>query len=108
MTETHADAAIIDPPHPTSSLLSGSVGRQIFWLALPVLAEQLLNYTVGLTDAFLSGRISKEATAAVGIGAYVNWLVEILFAVVGCWVETCLTSRIWVNEPVEMQLTSSY
>lgn len=77
-----------------SHLLDGPIGPQIFWLALPVLAEQFLSYTVGLTDVRLSGFISKEATSAVGVGAYVNWLVDILFAIVGTGT-SALVARSW-------------
>ncbi len=82
------------PPIASSAILNGPIGRQIFWLALPVLAEQFLNYLVGLTDVRLSGFFSKEATSAVGVGAYVNWLVEILFTVVGTGT-SALVARHW-------------
>ncbi len=88
-----SDERLRDSKH-SSQLLHGPLGWQIFWLALPVLAEQFLNYTVGLTDVRLSGFISKEATSAVGVGAYVNWLVEILFAVVGTGT-SALVARHW-------------
>jgi len=78
----------------SSAMLHGPIGAQVFWLTLPVLAEQFLNYTVGLTDVRLSGFISKEATSAVGVGAYLNWLVEILFAVVGTGT-SALVARHW-------------
>ncbi len=88
------DAASIEQPQLESRLLYGDLRRQVLWLALPVLAEQLLNYAVGLTDTFLSGRISADATSAVGIGAYVNWLVEIIFAVIGTGT-SALVARHW-------------
>lgn len=89
-----SDAESTQQPLLESRLLHGDLRRQVFWLALPVLAEQLLNYAVGLTDTFLSGRISADATAAVGIGAYVNWLVEIIFAVIGTGT-SALVARHW-------------
>lgn len=67
---------------PTDWLTTGSVGRVVFWLALPVLAEQLLNTCVGLFDTFLAGRISKEATSAIGLASYVSWLAIMLFGLV--------------------------
>ncbi len=38
-------------------LLEVSVGVQVFWLALPALGEQALNYSVGLFDTWLAGRV---------------------------------------------------
>lgn len=55
----------------------------LFYLALPVFAEQILNTLVGLVDVFLAGRISATATSAVGVAAYVTWLVSMLVMLVG-------------------------
>ena len=54
----------------------------MFLLAWPVLVEQFLNFLVGFTDTYLSGWISKEATTAVGLGAYVGWLAANMFSLV--------------------------
>jgi len=61
-------------------------------LALPVLAEQLLNTLVGLVDTYLAGRISPTATSAVGVAAYVSWLVSMLIMLVATGT-TALVSR---------------
>ena len=57
---------------------SGDPGlrKQLYFLAMPVLVEYVLTYCVGLFDVFLSGQISKQATEAVGLAAYVTWLVS--------------------------------
>ncbi len=54
----------------------------MFHLAWPVFVEQLLNFLVGFTDTYLSGWISKEATTAVGLAAYVGWLASNIFSLV--------------------------
>ncbi len=64
-------------------MTTGPVGRTTLWLALPVLAEQLLNTLVGLVDTFLAGRISPAATSAVGLSAYVGWLASMLVMLIG-------------------------
>jgi len=64
-------------------IATGAVGATVLWLALPVLGEQLLNSFIALVDTFLAGRISREATAAVGLASYVDWLASMLFALVG-------------------------
>lgn len=61
-------------------------------LALPVLAEQLLNTFVGLFDVFLAGRISAAATSAIGLAAYVDWLASMMIMLVGIGT-TALISR---------------
>jgi len=48
-----------------------------------VLAEELLNSCVAIFGVFLAGGISVAATAAIGLGAYVEWLVSMLFMLVG-------------------------
>lgn len=69
-------------------------GLQLFWLALPVLGEQLLILGVGQFDTFLAGQISRTATAAVGIASYVGWLATLMFSLVGTGT-TALVSRSW-------------
>lgn len=78
----------------TQRLLHGNLRWAVLMLALPVIAEQLLNFLVGFTDTWLSGRLSAAATSAIGLGAYVNWLAELLFALVGTGA-TALVARHW-------------
>ncbi len=77
-----------------SEILTGQLRGTIFWLALPVLCEQFLNYCVDLTDTKLSGLISKEATSAIGVAAYVSWLASLIFGLVGTGT-TALVARTW-------------
>lgn len=55
----------------------------MFLLALPVLAESILNTLVGIFDTWLAGRISAIATSAVGLAAYVAWLATMVAMMVG-------------------------
>lgn len=66
-----------------ADILTGPPRRTLFFLALPVLTEQILNTLVGLVDVFLAGQISPTATSAVGVAAYVTWLVSMLVMLVG-------------------------
>ena len=77
-----------------SSVVTGDVRSTLFFLALPVLLEQFLSFCVGFFDTFLSGRISGNATAAVGFAAYVGWLGSLLFSLVGTGT-TALVARFW-------------
>jgi len=66
----------------------------VFWLALPVLTEQVLSFCVGFYDTFLSGRISAEATMAIGLASYVGWLAGLVYGLVGTGT-TALVARHW-------------
>lgn len=70
-------------PGARRDLLTGEIRQAVFWLALPVLGEQLLNSMVAWNDTYLAGHISATATAAVGFGAYISWLISLLFSLVG-------------------------
>lgn len=74
------------------SLVTGPVSRALVFLALPVLGEQFLNLFVGLTDTYLAGTISKDATAAIGLTTMVEWLVGLMFGFIGTGA-TALVSR---------------
>jgi len=80
--------------HQLTQFLSGNPRTTILFLALPVLAEQFLNFLVGFVDTFLSGRISMAATSAIGAAAYVNWLAELIFSLVATGT-TALVARHW-------------
>jgi MATE family multidrug resistance protein len=75
-------------------ILTGNLRKALFFLALPILAEQFLSFCVGFVDTWLSGRISAEATSAIGTAAYVGWLASLLFGLVGAGT-TALVSRHW-------------
>ncbi|MCA9039300.1 MAG: MATE family efflux transporter [Planctomycetaceae bacterium] len=75
-------------------LLTAPLRPMIFYLALPVLCEQLLNFGVGFVDTWLSGQLSAEATSAIGFGSYVGWLAWMLFSIVSVGT-TALVSRQW-------------
>lgn len=57
---------------------TGPIRTTLLFLALPVLAEQMLNTFVALFDVYLAGRISPAATSAIGLSAYVDWLVSMI------------------------------
>lgn len=82
-----------------SSSLEPPVGpdhlrRDLFRLALPVLAEQLLAFCVGFYDVYLAGLLGKEETSAIGLSAYVSWLAYLLFNLVGAGT-TAIVARSW-------------
>lgn len=73
----------MNEPSAPAHLPHGPIRRQVLLLALPMLGEQVLNFLVGLVDTILAGRISKEATTAVGVAAYMGWIITLSFTLVG-------------------------
>lgn len=72
-----------DSPSPDRGVTITPLRKTVLILALPILSEQLLNSFVGLFDTYLAGDISKAATAAIGLAAYMGWLASMLFMLVG-------------------------
>lgn len=98
-SKSQADSANSDESSGhSSSILSGNLRSAVLWLALPVLAEQLLNSLVGFVDTYLSGHldesISAAATSAIGVAVYVNWLAELLYSLIGTG-STAVVARHW-------------
>ncbi len=64
-----------------------SMGAAIWFLAVPVLLQQLLAACVGLVDKVLAGGlpgdIARPAMDAIGVGAYVGWFISIAMAGIG-------------------------
>jgi len=71
------------PPRRLPDLTTGPIRSGVMLLALPVLGEQLLNAGVAWNDTYLAGHLGAVATAAVGFGAYISWLISLLFSLVG-------------------------
>ncbi|MDX2037480.1 MAG: MATE family efflux transporter [Isosphaeraceae bacterium] len=79
---------------PTIGVPGSSIGRQVVWLAVPVLIEQSLLYLVGLSDTVLTGRyLSGEHLAGVTVAAYLLWTVGSLMTVVSVGA-TALVARL--------------
>ncbi|QDT65095.1 MATE family efflux transporter [Calycomorphotria hydatis] len=78
----------------SDNLTRGPIRSQLFFLALPVLAEQMLSFLVSLTDTFLSGQLGAGITNAVGLAAYTGWLSSLVVGQVGVGT-TALVSRFW-------------
>jgi putative MATE family efflux protein len=74
--------------------LSAGTLRPLLGVALPVLAEQLLNVLVGFVDTYLAGNILPGASylAAIGLMAYTLWLISTMFASVAIGT-TAMVSR---------------
>lgn len=65
---------------------TGVVLRELLWLSLPIVAENLLHMTVGLTDVWLASHLPSEAaaaTAAVGSIGYILWLIGLIAGAIG-------------------------
>jgi putative MATE family efflux protein len=69
------------PPIPPRSLL-----RELLWLAIPVLAENILHIFVGLNDTWLASHLpdhAADATASIGLVTYIIWLLGLIAGAIG-------------------------
>ena len=74
--------ALLDSPSESNAQLL----RQVLALALPVLAEQVLNMLVGINDTYLANHLPQhapDAGAAVGTITYFIWFIGLLVASIG-------------------------
>lgn len=60
-----------------------SLARQVYLLAIWPLLEQVLNFCVGFVDTALAGHLSLHASNAIGVAAYVGWLMGLVQSAVG-------------------------
>lgn len=87
------------PAEPPRSLPRGAPARQVLLLALPMLGEQIGNFTIGLVDTFLAGKISKTATAAVGTASYMGWFIGLAFTLVGVGAAAVVSRAFGARDP---------
>jgi MATE family multidrug resistance protein len=76
------------------NLVTGDLRTTVFHVALPILLQQLLSFGVGFTDTYLSGRISADATSAIGFASYIGWLASLVFGLVSTGT-MALVARHW-------------
>ena len=85
------DDPIANPESPSAP---DHLRRDLFRLALPVLAEQLLVFCVGFYDVYLAGLLGKEETSAIGLASYVSWLAHLIFSLVASGT-AAIVARSW-------------
>ena len=77
---------------PVGAIQSGSLAGKTMWgaiwfLAVPILIQQILVATVGLADKIFAGALPENivlpAMDAIGIGSYIGWFVAIAMSGVG-------------------------
>jgi putative MATE family efflux protein len=83
-----ARAALTDKPAERLPLSSRILLAELLWLALPVVAENMLHMMVGLTDVYLASHlpgqnVAAAATAAVGSVSYILWLIGLIAGAIG-------------------------
>lgn len=79
--------------------------RPMLGLALPVLAEESLTLLVGYTDWWLTGNflVGDEYKAAMGLMAYVLWLVLSLFSAVSIGATAMISRFIGAGDQAEAE-----
>ena len=77
---------------PPGSIRSGSLAGKTMWaaiwfLAIPILIQQILVACVGLADKIFAGALPNEIVLAtmdaIGIGSYIGWFIAIAVSGVG-------------------------
>jgi len=77
---------------PAGSIRRGSLAGKTMWaaiwfLAIPILIQQILVATVGLADKIFAGALPEDivlpAMDAIGIGSYIGWFIAIAVSGVG-------------------------
>lgn len=58
----------------TRNLTQGSINRQLFGLAMPIMATSFIQMAYSLTDMAWVGRLGSEAVAAVGAVGILTWM----------------------------------
>ncbi len=71
-----------------------SLPDHLFRLALPVLGEQLLVFSIDLFDVYLAGQLGTEETSAIGLASYVVWMASLILGLVRTGVGA-LVARAW-------------
>lgn len=79
------------------ALVKKGLLRAVLMLALPVMAEQMLNMMVGLTDTYVANHLRDKSVvaasaAAVGTIGYITWFIGLLTGAVGTG-STALVAR---------------
>lgn len=58
----------------TKNLTQGSINRQLFTLAMPIMATSFIQMAYSLTDMAWVGRLGSESVAAVGAVGILTWM----------------------------------
>ena len=58
----------------TKNLTKGPINRQLFNLAIPIMATSFIQMAYSLTDMAWVGRLGSEAVAAVGAVGILTWM----------------------------------
>lgn len=61
----------------TKNLTQGPILKQLFTLAMPIMATSFIQMAYSLTDMAWVGRIGSEAIAAVGSVGILTWMSNI-------------------------------
>lgn len=83
-----------DSPERRDLPTAESLPDHLFRLALPVLGEQLLIFSIDSFDVYLAGQLGTAETSAIGLAAYVVWMASLIMSLVRTGVGA-LVARAW-------------
>lgn len=80
-------ASAVSPPDTSRSL------KQVIWLALPIMAGMASQSLMNIVDALFVGQLGELSLAAVGVGAYLNFMATALIMGISSSVQTMVARR---------------
>lgn len=105
------------PPEPGTLLLqripesNGQLLRILFWLLLPLVAEQILILGVSFSDYILTGKfLEKEHLSAMTSAGYLTWFIQSLFCFISIGV-TAMVARFcgeWNTEKASKVMNQAF
>lgn len=89
----------VPPPVALAEPADHGVRQRVLDLALPAVAEQILNMSVGLVDTYLVGHLGAAALASVGLGNQIVMLATAFFAAVATGATALVARHYGAREP---------
>lgn len=91
----------------TRDLTNGSVGRQLFSLAAPIMVTTLISLAYNLTDVAWLGHWSTEGVAAVGAAGMVMWLFMAIASMIRVGAEVSIGQKLGQKDHAAAQEMAS-
>lgn len=88
-------------------LKNGDIGKNLIFLALPTMAEELLSTLLQYVDTAMVGHLGEKATAAVSVTTTVTWLIGSMAYAVGVAVLSMISRALGEDDKEKIKKISS-
>lgn len=89
-------------------LTKGSIGRQLFNLAMPIMGTSFIQMAYSITDMIWVGRLGSEAVATIGAVAILTWLTVSLSLLNKVGAEVSVGQSIGAQDEEKARIYSSH